>query len=60
MLRWPAPREALIDWPAAVTEFVATWYRLYFTVAIAAIALILPVTVLTTLALWLFGIRWGW
>lgn len=51
----------LVELPARITEIVAVWYRLYMTVIVMAAAVVLPLMVLTMLALWFgFGIRWGW
>ena len=60
MLRWPTPREALIDWPAAVAETGFAWYRVYMLILVTVAALTLPTMVAGALIAWLFGIRWGW
>ncbi len=58
MINW---HRWLIDVPAHLTEVGATWYRLFFTWVILAVAVVCPFMVLSTLVLWFgFGIRWGW
>jgi hypothetical protein len=51
----------LVDLPADLTDIGLAWYRLILTLPLVIGATIVPVMVLTSLALWFgFGIRWGW
>ena len=57
----PSWRAWLVDGPAALTDVLAAFCRLYLFCVLWLTAVIAPLTVLATLALWyVFGIRWGW